>query len=80
MANSSILSSSNRDIRYRADLLISRRITLIVEATIGRHSAFFINVIKVGLFFSSVPVSVVKLLLKQLTDMHSDNYTMPINL
>ena len=44
--NSSSQSSSDRNIRYRADLCIARRRTGIVEAPTGRHGAFVINVIK----------------------------------
>ena len=46
MANISSWSSSSRDIQYRADLWITRRITGIVESPTGRHSAFVINFIK----------------------------------
>ena len=46
MENISSQSSSVCDIRYRDDLLITRRRTRIVESPTGRHSTFVINVIQ----------------------------------
>ena len=46
MANISSSISSDRDIRYCADISIVRRRTVIFEALESRHSSFIINIVK----------------------------------